>query len=302
MENNLTKWIEGLSKTRKSTFGRLAAFLGASEITSETWDELESLLVQADVGIKTSLDIVDNLKTRVEREGMLKSSDLQEIIREEMVSRLEIPQLPTWTHKPVVILIVGVNGSGKTTTLAKLGLRFQKQGFNVLFAAADTYRAAAVEQLQIWGDTLGIPVISGQKSGDPGAVVYDAIQAALARKKDLLLIDTAGRLHTRYNLMEELKKVYRVAGKALLGAPHAVWLILDATTGQNALNQAQAFQDTIPLNGVIIAKLDSSAKGGMVFAVQEALGLPVLFAGLGEEPDDLEVFQPDAFVSGILDS
>jgi fused signal recognition particle receptor len=197
-------------------------------------------------------------------------------------------------------MVAGVNVSGKTTTLAKLAKHFQDQGLQVQLAAADTYRAAAVEQLQIWGERLDIPVVSGQQNGDPGAVVYDGIQSAVARNKDLLLVDTAGRLHTRYNLMEELKKIYRVAGKALPGAPHACWLVMDATTGQNALHQAASFQEAIPLDGVILAKLDSSAKGGMVFAVQGTLGLPILYAGLGERPEDLAPFNPEAFIDGIL--
>ena len=205
-----------------------------------------------------------------------------------------------WEQKPSVILIIGVNGSGKTTTLAKLGKKFQEQGLSVLFAAADTYRAAAVEQIQIWGERLEISVVAGQQDGDPGAVVYDGVQAAIARKKDILLIDTAGRLHTRYNLMEELKKIHRVAGKALPGAPHATWLVMDATTGQNALHQAEAFQNAIPLDGIILAKLDSSAKGGMVFSIQEKLGVPILFTGLGEQPEDLVPFNPEAFIKGLL--
>lgn len=169
-----------------------------------------------------------------------------------------------------------------------------------MLAAADTFRAAAVDQLQIWGERLNLPVIAGQPNGDPGAVAYDAVQAAISRKVDLVLVDTAGRLHTRYNLMEELKKVHRVVGKALPGAPHAVWLVLDATTGQNALHQARAFKEAVKINGVILAKLDSSARGGMAFAIQSELGLPILYAGLGEKPDDLQPFDREAFVDGIL--
>jgi fused signal recognition particle receptor len=170
----------------------------------------------------------------------------------------------------------------------------------VIFGAADTYRAAAVDQLQIWGDRLEIPVIAGQQNGDPGAVAYDTVQAAVARQYDLAFIDTAGRLHTRFNLMEELKKVHRVTGKALSGAPHAVWLVMDATTGQNALQQAHAFKDAVNVTGIILAKLDSSAKGGMAFAIQQELELPIIFAGLGESPEDLQPFDPDLFVDGIL--
>ncbi len=196
---------------------------------------------------------------------------------------------------------MGVNGSGKTTTAAKLGQRFMKEGKTVLFGAADTFRAAAVDQLQVWGERLKAEVIAGAPESDPGAVAYNAVQAGVARKADVILIDTAGRLHTRFNLMEELKKVYRVVQKALPGAPHAVWLVLDATTGQNALQQARAFRDAVQVTGVILTKLDSSARGGMAFAIQRELGLPILFAGLGEKPEDLTPFDPDAFVSGVLE-
>jgi fused signal recognition particle receptor len=197
-------------------------------------------------------------------------------------------------------LIVGVNGSGKTTTIAKLAQYFKSRGKDVLLAAADTFRAAAIEQLQTWGERLEIRVIAGVPEGDPGAVAYDAVSAAVARKADIVLIDTAGRLHTRYNLMEELKKIRRVAAKALPGAPHAVWLVLDATTGQNALQQAQTFKETVGATAVILAKLDSSSRGGMAFAIQSELGLPIQFVGLGETLEDLKPFNRDAFVAGVL--
>ena len=222
------------------------------------------------------------------------------MIQEELLSRIAEPPPIRWETSPAVVLIVGVNGSGKTTTMAKLGHYFQEKGKSVLFGASDTYRAAAVDQLKVWAERVQIPVIAGQRDADPGAVTYDTVQAGIARKVDLIFIDTAGRLHTRYNLMEELKKVHRVAGKALEGAPHACWLVMDATTGQNALHQAEAFQEAIPLDGVILAKLDSSARGGMAFAIQQALDLPILFAGLGEGINDLQAFDPRAFVEGIL--
>jgi fused signal recognition particle receptor len=196
--------------------------------------------------------------------------------------------------------MVGVNGSGKTTTAAKLGKIYSDQGQKVLLAAADTYRAAAIDQLQVWADRLSLPVIAGQPDSDPGAVAYDAVQSAIARNSDVVLIDTAGRLHTRYNLMEELKKVHRVVGKAMPGAPHAVYLVLDATTGQNALHQAKAFQEAVHVTGVILTKMDSSARGGMAFAIQKELNLPILFIGLGEKPEDLQVFNPENFVNSIL--
>lgn len=300
MENAIEKWVKGLEKTRKTTFGRIANFLGASDISSETWDRLEALFIQADLGVETTLDIIETLQDRVRESGLTKNEALLGEIEKELLSRLKTPPEEDWSEKPSVVLIAGVNGSGKTTTMAKLGKRYQDKGKMVIFGASDTYRAAGADQLQVWGERLDIPVITGEKGGDPGAVTYDTIKSAIARQADMVFIDTAGRLHTRYNLMEELKKVHRVAGKALPGAPHANWLVMDATTGQNALHQAEAFQEAIPLHGVILAKLDSSARGGMAFAIQKELDLPILYAGLGESADDLERFDPQAFVASIL--
>jgi fused signal recognition particle receptor len=300
MSNRISKWRIGLAKTSKATFGQIATLLGASEISDSTYEELEALLIKADLGMETSESLLEVLWERERQKGITKTTDLTMVLREELRQRLDDPPLLNFSSTPTVILIVGVNGSGKTTTLAKLGKRYLDQGMQVIFGAADTYRAAAVDQLQIWGDRLEIPVIAGQQNGDPGAVAYDTVQAAVARKYDLAFIDTAGRLHTRFNLMEELKKVHRVTGKALSGAPHAVWLVMDATTGQNALQQAHAFKDAVNVTGIILAKLDSSAKGGMAFAIQQELGLPIIFAGLGESPEDLQPFDPDLFVDGIL--
>lgn len=300
MENIFSKWRAGLEKTRKTTFGRIATFFGATEITDETWEELEALLIQADLGVETTTEIVENLHEMVREEGLTHADELQQALHDELRSQLQSPQPVQFTEKPAVILIVGVNGSGKTTTIAKLGQRYSEQGKRVLLGAADTFRAAAVDQLEVWADRLRLPVISGQFGGDAGAVAYDSVQSAAARGSDIVLIDTAGRLHTRYNLMEELKKVYRVVGKAMPGAPHAVWLVMDATTGQNALQQARAFKEAVKVTGIILAKLDSSARGGMVFAIQNELDLPILFAGLGEKPEDLQPFDPDKFIEGIL--
>lgn len=301
MNARLDKWRDGLTRTRKSAFGRIANMLGVSEISSETWEELEALLVQADLGVETTLEVVEELQQQTREVGWTRTEDLAEGLRSSLRSRLDAHT--DFLSNPdglTVILVVGVNGSGKTTTAAKLGKKFQEQGLQVLLAAADTYRAAATEQLQSWGERLGLRVIAGQAGADPGAVTYDAVTSAVARKVDVLLVDTAGRLHTRYNLMEELKKVERVAGKAMPGAPHAVWLVMDATTGQNALQQARAFKEAVGVSGIILAKLDSSARGGMAFAIQRELGLPILFAGLGEQADDLQPFDPDAFVESIL--
>ncbi len=302
MADFFNKWREGLARTSKATFGRLAGMLGATEIGADTWDDLEALLIQSDLGLETTQLVLKSLKDTVKRDGLTRASDLQAVLKAELRSRLIIPPPIAFSTKPAVILLVGVNGSGKTTTAAKLGQRFMKDGKKVLFGAADTFRAAAVDQLQVWGDRLKAEVVSGAPESDPGAVAYNAIQAGIARNVDIILIDTAGRLHTRFNLMEELKKVYRVVNKAMPDAPHAVWLVLDSTTGQNALQQARAFKDAVKVTGVILSKLDSSARGGMAFAIQRELGLPILFAGLGEKPEDLTPFDPDAFVSGILDS
>ncbi len=299
-DNFFAKWKQGLARTRKTAFGRIATLLGATEITEETWDELEALLIQADLGVETALEVIESLKAVVEREALVRSDELEDALRAELRARLQTPPAITWGAPPNVVLLVGVNGSGKTTTAAKLAWRYQREGKSIMFAAADTFRAAAIDQLKTWGERLGVPVIAGQPGGDPGAVTFDAVQAARARRTDILFVDTAGRLHTRFNLMEELKKVRRVAGKALPGAPHHVWLVMDATTGQNALQQAKAFKQAVGVTGVILAKLDSSARGGMAFAIQHELGLPILFAGLGEKPEDLEPFDPDAFVGNIL--
>ena len=300
MADLFAKWRSGLAKTSKTTFGRIATLFGATEITQETWDDLEALLIQADLGIETTGEILEALQRVVQDQGLTRADELSSAIQEELRLRLDASSVPNWKTKPAVIMVVGVNGSGKTTTIAKLAQRFQSQGKSMLFGAADTFRAAAVDQLQVWGDRLGVDVVSGAPESDPGAVAFNAVQSGVAHGVDLVIVDTAGRLHTRFNLMEELKKVYRVIGKALPGAPHAVWLVLDATTGQNALQQAKAFREAVGVTGVILSKLDSSARGGMAFAIQRELKLPILFAGLGEKPEDLIPFDPDAFVNGIL--
>lgn len=294
------KWKSGLTKTSKAAFGQIAQLLGATQITRETWEDLEALLIQADLGIETTAEVLEELRIVVRDQGLLYAEQLSEALRNELRTRLDTPPVLRFENRPTVILVVGVNGSGKTTTIAKLGQRFQSQGKTLLFGAADTFRAAAVDQLQVWGDRLKVDVISGAPESDPGAVAFSAVQSGTARGVDIVLVDTAGRLHTRFNLMEELKKVYRVVGKALPDAPHEVWLVLDATTGQNALQQAKAFKEAVDVTGVILSKLDSSARGGMAFAIQRELGLPILFAGLGEKPEDLIPFDPDAFVDGIL--
>jgi fused signal recognition particle receptor len=296
----LSRWKDGLSRTSKAAFGQIASLLGTSEITDETWDDLEALLLQADLGIETTASILESLKRLTRTEGLIRANELSSALKQELRSRLAAPPELAFINKPTVVLVVGVNGSGKTTTIAKLASRFHGEGKSILLGAADTFRAAAVDQLQVWADRLRVEVVAGAPESDPGAVAFNAVQAGVARSVDIVMVDTAGRLHTRFNLMEELKKVNRVVGKALPGAPHEVWLVLDATTGQNALQQARSFKEAVNVTGVILSKLDSSARGGMAFAIQRELGLPILFAGLGEKPEDLTPFDPDAFVDGIL--
>jgi fused signal recognition particle receptor len=300
MDKIISRWRNGLAKTSKSAFGRMASLVGATEISKDTWDELEMNLIQGDLGVEVASEIIRTIQDIVRNTGLIRTEQLRDALKLELLNRLDKPPRIELSGHPSVILMVGINGSGKTTTIAKLSRQYLEDGKTVLIGAADTFRAAAADQLQEWGSRLGVEVIAGPPDSDPGAVAYNTIQAGIARKADMVLIDTAGRLHTKYNLMEELKKIHRVIGKALEGAPHAVWLVLDATTGQNALHQARAFKDSVGVTGVILAKLDSSAKGGMAFAVQRDLGLPILYVGLGERPEDLQVFDPEAFIAGLL--
>ncbi len=294
---------DALTRTRQAAFGRMATLLGATEITPELWDDLEALLIQADCGVETTLDVLERAKERVKREGVTKTDRLRVILKDELRALLVTPPPIDLleTDELRIVLIVGTNGSGKTTSIAKLSHWLKSQGRSVLLAAADTFRAAAGDQLEIWADRVGVPVIGGQPGSDPGAIVYDAIQAATSRKTNILLVYTAGRLHTKYNLMQELKKVRNVAVKAYAGAPHETWLVLDGTTGQNALAQAQQFKAAVDVTGIVITKLDGTAKGGMVFAVSHELGLPIRFMGTGEKLGDIAPFDPDAFLDGLFE-
>lgn len=294
---------ESLTRTRQSVFGQIAGVLGAGDITDETWEDLEALLIQADVGVPTTMYLVDRLRQRVASEGIYQADQLVQALKEELRSILVQPEVFALEEPRLltVVMIVGVNGSGKTTSIGKLAHHYKEKGHKVMVAAADTYRAAAIEQVQIWGERAGVPVIAGQPGGDPGATAYDGIRAARARGFDLLFIDTAGRLHTKYNLMRELEKVYGVCKKSVHQAPHDVLLVLDAPTGQNALVQAQKFKETVNATGVILTKLDSTAKGGMVFAIYRELGLPVRFIGTGEKLEDLAPFDPDQFVEALFE-
>lgn len=275
--------------------------MGATRLTAATWDELEELLIQADVGVETTLYLVERLRRRARDEAILKADQLQTALREELRVLLPDPAPLNLGGRPLdVVLIAGVNGSGKTTSIAKLAYHFRREGRRVLLAAADTFRAAAMDQLEIWARRAGAEIVKGPHGGDPGAVLFDALQAARSRGVDLVIADTAGRLHTQANLMAELRKVRKVAAKSVQDAPHETLLVLDATTGQNALSQAQHFREAVDVTGVVLAKLDSTARGGMVFAIARDLGLPVRFVGTGEGMQDLAMFDADAFVEGLF--
>ncbi len=295
----------GLSKTRDSFTGRLdRLFLGKKEITPELLDELEEILFTSDIGVTTTQELIDSVREKVARKELQDPEKLKTALREHIFSFLEVPEqeAPSLTPgQPLVIMVVGVNGVGKTTTIAKVAHLFKEQGKEVMLVAADTFRAAAVEQLGVWGERIGVEVIKQKTGADPSAVVFDAVSAAMSRKVDVVLIDTAGRLHTKRNLMDELKKIYRVAGKKMPGAPHQVWLVLDATTGQNAISQAEIFHKELGVTHIILTKLDGTAKGGIVVGISHQLQLPIKFIGIGEKMDDLRPFDGAAFVQAIFD-
>ena len=297
------KLTQSLTKTRRGFFGQVMQLLGADDITEETWEDLETLLIQADVGVETTVALVERLQERVGQEHVRQSSQVRDILREELLALLpgDSPRNDLTKRLLTVILVVGVNGSGKTTTVAKLTRYYREVGKRVILAAADTFRAAAIDQIKLWGDRAGVDVIAHAPGADPGAVVYDALLAAQARKADILIVDTAGRLHTKYNLMQELKKVRGVLQKNVHRAPHETWLVLDATTGQNALLQARKFKEDVGVTGLIVAKLDSTAKGGIVFAIAKELGLPIRFVCTGEGIEDLTEFDAEAYVDGLFD-
>ncbi len=290
-----------LNRTRQ-IFSRMNDSFKQDEITDSLWDELEEALLAADVGPSTSMLLMDNVKQRVAQEQMKTGSQVQRALREELVNLLgrTAPLNFAKDSSLTVILVIGVNGSGKTTSIAKLAYRLTREGHKVMLAAGDTFRAAAIEQLKEWGDRIGVPVISQGPNSDPGAVVYDAIQAANTRGCDVLIVDTAGRLQTKYNLMEELKKLNKVIQKFIPKGPHELLIVMDATTGQNALLQARQFAADVGLTGVIITKLDSTAKGGFAFAVADDLDMPIKFIGTGEKVENLAPFDPQSFVAALF--
>jgi len=297
------KLTDSLTKTRQGFFGQIMQLLGVSDISEQTWDELEELLILADVGVETTMEVIERLRKRVEKEHVRKADRLRSMLREELLALLtfDTPRNDLEERILTVILIVGVNGSGKTTSIGKLTHYYRALGKRVMLAAADTFRAAAIDQLKVWGERAGVDVIAHAPGADPGAVVFDAIQAAQARNANILIVDTAGRLHTKYNLMQELKKIRSVAQKNVHRAPHETWLVLDATTGQNALEQARKFKQDVEITGLILAKLDSTAKGGIVFAIAKELQLPIRFVCTGEKIDDIAEFDAETFVDGLFE-
>ncbi|HEY3523780.1 MAG TPA: signal recognition particle-docking protein FtsY [Candidatus Limnocylindrales bacterium] len=290
----------GLGRSRGGFMARLRGFFGPGE--APDWEEVEETLIAGDVGPALAMEVVEAAQRERGPAGG------EQAVRAELARRL-LPRDPGWridrgrTHeRPAVVLIVGVNGTGKTTTIGKLAAREQADDVRVLLAAADTFRAAAIEQLRAWGERVGVDVVAHHPDADPGAVVYDALDAAVARGAGIVLVDTAGRLHTRANLMEELAKIRRIVDKRLPGAEVETLFVLDATTGQNGLAQARAFHESVGLTGIVLTKLDSTAKGGIVFAIEDQLGVPVRFVGVGEDVDDLLPFDPDAFVAALFES
>ncbi len=297
---------KSLNKTRGGVLGRLGTLFQANEITEELWEELEEILIMGDVGVESTIKLVEATRERVRLEGVKKASDAYQILQEEMVRILQANAPPLDIDNPnrllTVVLVVGVNGSGKTTTIGKLAKYYRMKGKRVVLAAADTFRAAAIDQLKVWGQRAGVSVIAHKPGGDPGAVVYDAIRASQqSRDADILFIDTAGRLHTNYNLMKEMEKIRNVAQRQVHKAPHEVLLVLDATTGQNAITQAEKFGESVGVTGVVLTKLDNTAKGGVVIAIADRLGVPVRFVGTGEGIDDLAEFDPWVFVESLME-
>ncbi|HEY6873688.1 MAG TPA: signal recognition particle-docking protein FtsY [Geobacteraceae bacterium] len=293
----------GLSKTHDNLVGRIdTLLLGRKKIDADTLEELEEILISADIGVATAVELIRTLEQRLKRNELHDAEAVKAALKEEILARLARNCVPldTGSHVPFVIMVIGVNGVGKTTTIGKLACRFASEGKKVLLAAGDTFRAAAGEQLEIWGERVGADVIRHQEGADPSAVAFDACRATLARKCDILMVDTAGRLHTKVNLMEEMKKIRRVIGREIPGAPHETLLVLDAATGQNAVSQAKLFKEAAEVTGIALTKLDGTAKGGIVVAISNEFKIPVRYIGVGESAEDLRAFDPAQFVEALF--
>jgi fused signal recognition particle receptor len=293
---------EGLSKTRKGFSEKVESIFAGRAVNEETLEELEETLILSDIGAHSASEIVEHLRENAAGAGARGVGSVKDFLKKELESTLGSPSpLVVFGERPFVILAIGVNGVGKTTTIGKLASRLRDQGYSVLLAAGDTFRAAAIEQLEIWSGRAGAQLVKHQSGSDPSAVVFDAIEAARARKIDVVIVDTAGRLHTKSSLMEELKKVQRVCGKAMQGAPQEVLLVVDATNGQNALRQARLFHEAVGVTGIALTKLDGTAKGGIVFAIKKELNIPVKLIGVGEGIEDLQDFVPGDFVRALFE-
>lgn len=299
-----SKLKEGLIKTRKTLTEKIEkVIIGYADIDDDLLDDLEDALIQADVGVKTSLKLMDDVRAGIKKKEINTPEDLKPFLIKRITEMLNEGNDETRIAQsgPTVILVIGVNGVGKTTTIGKLGQYYKEQGKSVMFAAADTFRAAAIDQLEIWGQRVGVPVIKHEEGSDPAAVVFDAVKAATARKIDMLIIDTAGRLHNKANLMTELNKIQRVIKREIADAPHETLLVLDATTGQNAINQAELFTKAAPISGLVLTKLDGTAKGGVVIGLKAELSMPVKWIGVGEGIDDLRPFIANDFAAALFD-
>jgi fused signal recognition particle receptor len=303
-ESLLGRLKQGLSKTRAGFTTKLdQLLLGKKEISGEILEDLEEVLFTSDLGVTTTQELIQKVKEGVARKELDKPDKLRTALKDQIRLFLDVPEVEHGKPapgEPLVIMMIGVNGVGKTTTIGKVAHLFREEGKSVMLVAGDTFRAAAIEQLQIWGERAGAEVVKQKEGSDPSAVVYDALSAAVSRKIDVVLIDTAGRLHTKTNLMDELGKIHRIAGKKLPGAPHEVWLVLDATTGQNAIAQAETFNKTLPVTGILMTKLDGTAKGGIVVGICHQLKMPIRFIGIGEKLDDLRPFDASEFVEAIF--
>ncbi len=292
---------ENLTKPRQAISPQLAGVYQSKLVSDDTWDELEEALITADCGMDATMDLVDALRDEAGQGRITSGTSLARALTDEIAGRLAAaPPRIELGDQPTVILVVGVNGSGKTTTIGKLSSRLASLGQKVVIGAGDTFRAAAVEQLQVWADRSGADIVRQSAGADPGAVAFDAVAAGRAREADVVIVDTAGRLQTQHNLMEELRKVHGVTGKAMEGAPHHVLLVIDSTTGQNGLSQAKLFSEAVPVSGLVLTKLDGVARGGIVLAIQRELGIPVVLVGTGEGIDDLQPFDARAFAEAIF--
>ena len=292
----------GLKKTRENISNQINSMLHAfTKIDEDLFEELEELLVMADMGINTATNICDTLRARVKERGITDPNQIMDLLREVVTEMIDGDNELHLESQPSVILVIGVNGVGKTTTIGKIASRLKKEGKSVILGAADTFRAAAIEQLEVWADRAGVPIIKHSEGADPAAVVYDTIAAAKARHADVVICDTAGRLHNKKHLMDELSKISRIIDKGLPGCSKEVLLVLDATTGQNAVNQAREFKEAAGLTGIVLTKLDGTAKGGVVLAIREDLGLPVKFIGVGEQVDDLQPFDAEDFARALFE-